>query len=44
MQAVYTRDYPVIMAESLLGAIVVLVSVLAVDLSYGLADPRIRAE
>ncbi len=44
MQAVYTRDYPVIMAESLLGAVVVLVSVLAVDLSYGLADPRIRVE
>lgn len=44
MKAIYTRDYPIIMAESLLGAVVVLLSMLAVDLAYGWADPRSRVE
>ncbi len=44
LQSIYSRDYPVILAESLLGAVVVLVSMLAVDLAYAWADPRVRVE
>lgn len=44
MKAVYTRDYPVILAESVLGAVVVLGSTLLADLLYGAADPRVRLE
>ena len=44
IKAVYSRDYPVIMALSLLGAVVVLASTLAVDLLYAAADPRVREE
>lgn len=44
MKAVFTRDYPLILAESVLGAAVVLASTLAVDLAYSAADPRVRRE
>jgi peptide/nickel transport system permease protein len=44
LQSIYSRDYPVILAESLLGAVVVLVSMLVVDLAYAWADPRVRVE
>lgn len=44
MKAVYTRDYPVILAESVLGAVVVMGSTLLADLLYGAADPRVRLE
>lgn len=44
MKAVFTRDYPLILAESVLGAAVVLGSTLAVDLAYSAVDPRVRRE
>lgn len=44
MKAVYTRDYPLILAESVLGAVVVMGSTLLADLLYGAADPRVRLE
>ena len=44
VKAIYARDYPVIMAESVLGAVVVLGSNLFTDVAYALADPRVRLE
>jgi len=44
IKAIATRDYPVIMANAFLGAVVVLVTTLLTDLSYALADPRVRYE
>jgi peptide/nickel transport system permease protein len=38
------RDYPVLMASFMLMAVLVLVGNLLADLTYGLADPRIRLE
>lgn len=42
LRAVYTRDYPVIMAESVLGAFLVLLGSVFTDLGYFAADPRTR--
>ncbi len=42
MQAIFDRDYPVIMAVCLLSAIVVLVANLITDILYALVDPSIR--
>ncbi len=42
VKAIYTRDYPLILAESLLGAVMVLAGTLLADLGYAFADPRIR--
>jgi peptide/nickel transport system permease protein len=42
VQAVYERDYPVIMANLVIVATVTLVANLIADLSYSLIDPRIR--
>jgi peptide/nickel transport system permease protein len=36
------RDYPVIMAVSVLSAVMTLVGLILADLLYGVADPRIR--
>jgi peptide/nickel transport system permease protein len=44
VKAIYTRDYPLIMAESLLGALAVLASNLITDVAYAFADPRVRLE
>lgn len=44
VKAIYARDYPVIMAESLLGAVAVLLSNLLTDVAYSIADPRVRME
>ncbi|MFV0423382.1 ABC transporter permease [Oleidesulfovibrio sp.] len=41
--AVMARDYPLIMGNLVLGAILTLAGNLLADLCYGLADPRIRA-
>src|SRR5690606_27955046 len=41
--AVFTRDYPVLMATSLLVAAAVLLSGLLTDIGYRLLDPRTRA-
>jgi len=40
--AVMSRDYPVIMGELVIGAFLTLVGNLIADISYALADPRIR--
>ena len=44
VKAIYTRDYPLIMAESVLGALAVLLSNLLADAAYAVADPRVRLE
>ena len=41
-QGVMARDYPLIMGNLFLGAILTLAGNLLADLAYGLADPRIR--
>jgi peptide/nickel transport system permease protein len=41
-QAVMMRDYPVIMGILVIGAILTLIGNLIADVSYSLADPRIR--
>ena len=40
-EAIMTRDYPVVMANTVISAILVLGGVLIADLSYALVDPRI---
>lgn len=42
VQSVNTLDYPVIQATNLVFATLLVLSVLLVDISYGLIDPRIR--
>jgi peptide/nickel transport system permease protein len=42
--AILARDYPVVMAESLVTAVLVLGGILISDLSYAWADPRISYE
>jgi peptide/nickel transport system permease protein len=42
VQAVFQRDYPVIMGNLVIVATLTLVANLAADVMYGLADPRIR--
>jgi peptide/nickel transport system permease protein len=42
VEAVFSRDFPVVQAGVLLTAILFVMSNLLVDLSYGLIDPRIR--
>jgi peptide/nickel transport system permease protein len=40
--AVMTRDVPLLLGITTVGAVVTLAAVLAADLAYGLADPRLR--
>ena len=42
VQAVFERDYPVIMGNLVIVAVLTLVANLIADLAYGLVDPRIR--
>jgi peptide/nickel transport system permease protein len=44
LEAISRRDYPVIQAVNLFVALLVILSNLAVDLSYGVLDPRVRQE
>jgi len=44
VDAIYQRDYNVILAVELCSTILVLVGILLTDLSYALVDPRIRYE
>lgn len=41
-EAVLNRDYPVIMAETLVGAVLTLFGILLSDILYAVADPRIK--
>lgn len=42
LQAVYQRDFPVVQATVLFGAIVMIISNIIVDVVYSLLDPRVR--
>jgi peptide/nickel transport system permease protein len=42
VQAVFERDYPVIMGNLVIVAVLTLVANLLADIAYGLVDPRIR--
>jgi len=42
VQAVFSRDYPVIMGNLVIVSTLTLVANLLADISYGLVDPRIR--
>jgi peptide/nickel transport system permease protein len=42
VDAVSTRDYPLVLAASLLFAVLVVMGNLAADALYALADPRVR--
>ena len=42
VQAVFERDYPVIMGNLVIVAVLTLVANLLADVAYGLVDPRIR--
>lgn len=44
VEAVFSRDFPVVQAGVILSAVVFVTVNLLVDLSYGLIDPRIRHE
>lgn len=44
VDAVSGRDYPVIMAVTMLSAILIIISSLLADIAYAWADPRIRYE
>ena len=43
IDSITTRDYPVIMGTTLFYALFVVLGNLAVDIGYGLADPRVRS-
>ena len=43
-QGVMSRDYPLIMGELVIGALLTLLGNLLADVGYALADPRIRTE
>lgn len=43
-QAIFQRDYPLIMAVNLLSSVLIIVGNLAADITYALVDPRIRYE
>jgi peptide/nickel transport system permease protein len=40
--SILSRDYPVVLGLSLVGAVVTLMATLAADVAYALADPRVR--
>lgn len=44
VQAMFSRDYPLLMGILLLGSVMVIVFNLVADVTYGLLDPRIRYE
>jgi peptide/nickel transport system permease protein len=43
VDAVYQRDYPLVMATSFLISVMVILGNLLADVLYAVADPRIRA-
>ena len=42
--SIMARDYPTVMALSVITAVLVLVGTLLADLSYAIVDPRVRYE
>jgi len=43
-EAIMTRDYPVIMGVSVIAAVLTLAGNIIADITYGLADPRVKYE
>jgi peptide/nickel transport system permease protein len=43
VEAVNSRDYPIVQAVNLLFAILLVIAVILVDITYSLLDPRVRA-
>jgi peptide/nickel transport system permease protein len=44
VDAIFQRDYPLVMATSFIFALVVILGSLIADILYAAADPRIRYE
>ncbi|MBI4319577.1 MAG: ABC transporter permease [Chloroflexi bacterium] len=44
IQAAFQRDYPVLMAETVIFALLIILGNLIADLAYGLVDPRVKIE
>jgi peptide/nickel transport system permease protein len=42
IDAIFSRDYPVVMAANLLAGVMVIFGNLIADVLYAVADPRIR--
>jgi len=42
VNAIFVRDYPLVMATVVVGAVMVIVGNLLADVAYALADPRVR--
>jgi ABC-type dipeptide/oligopeptide/nickel transport system permease component len=42
VESIFNRDYPVIMAITLIGAVAFILANLVADISYSIIDPRIR--
>jgi peptide/nickel transport system permease protein len=42
LESIQQRDYPVIMATTLIYAVILMLANLLVDLLYGVIDPRVR--
>jgi peptide/nickel transport system permease protein len=42
VEAIFARDYPVIMGTTALAAVLVVLGNLLADLLYGVVDPRVR--
>jgi len=40
--SILSRDYPVVLGLSLVGAVATLAATLAADVAYAVADPRVR--
>ncbi len=44
MDAVFHRDYPILMGDIFISSILVIMANILADVSYAIADPRIRLE
>jgi peptide/nickel transport system permease protein len=44
IQAIFSRDYPIVMATNLIAGVMVVGGNLLADVLYGVVDPRIRYE
>ena len=42
VESIFNRDYPIIMAITLIGATAFVIANLVADISYSIIDPRIR--
>lgn len=42
LDAIFSRDYPVVMGTVILSAVLIIVGNLLADIAYAYADPRVR--